>query len=629
MNNKIINNKIINNKIINNKINSIIKRKYDETLFDEFIEKNNFKNKRSKNNNNEWISGTSVANYLNGEPLLDWLNLYYYDKLQQKINNTNNISNISNTFNKNPLITNGLIFEKKIYEDLKKKFKSDFVQVFDTQYSNPEEYDNKYKQTLKYINDKVPIIAQAVLIDDKIKFRGVADLLIRHDYINKIFNRPVNIDNKKLYYVFDIKWTNMTLCVDEKTIRNEGRFKAYKAQLYIYNYILGKMQNHLQNYAFIIAKSWKIDSVHNFQHGYSCYDLVGVIDYLDRDNIIIKKTYDAILWLKKLKKYGSDYDPLKPHIKEMCVNASNQNDSNWKYVKKELLKTTKDITSIYQLSQSDRDLLFDKNIKSWDDNRCNSTELKLKGKKAIIVDKILEINRQNLIKILPKNIKDIKDNRENWKEKYTTDMYIDFETISDNFKVLENMNIYNSMNETPIIFMIGLGYEIDEKFIYKVFKIDKLNKNEEKKILLEFFNYVKNICKDNNPRFFHWSHAEKTLFTKATNTFDYDFNIDNISWIDLYDIFVNEPIVVNGALNYKLKEIGNAMYKNNLIETSYESDENGINAMTEGIDYYNNIDNIDNISNINNIDKINNIIKYNEKDCKILWEIVKYLRSYR
>ena len=425
----------------------------------------------------------------------------------------------------------------------------------------------------------------------------------------------------------------MTLCADGKTIRNEGRFKSYKGQLYIYNYILGKMQNYTPNQTFIMAKNWKIDKTNNPESGYSCYDIAGVIDYAERDNIYIKKTRDAINWINTVRKSGLCYSPLNPTIKEMCVNASNQNDQQWTNIKKEIIKQTKDITAVWQLTQTHRDKIFDEGIRSWNDPRCNSKNLGLTdGKKANTIDKILEINRQNDIKIMPRKKDDIKDNRFNWKKKYPTDFYIDFETISEQLGLLENINIYDSRMNTQIIFMIGIGYEFEDRFHYKVFKMNEFNLEEEKRIVKEFKEFIDNLCKDLDeddeyyPRFFHWSHAEKTMLDGALERHPSLNNmwLDRIGWIDLCDIFTNEPIVVKGALSFKLKEIGNAMFSNGLISTYWDTSDmsDGLTAMTKGIEYYNKENKTDDDEKT-----MESIVKYNKIDCKVLWDMVKYFRN--
>ena len=171
-----------------------------------------------------------------------------------------------------------------------------------------ETFNENLGKVGNYLNDLikkgVPIIAQAVLMNKKCRMRGIADLLIRSDHLNKLFKRPIlkqneiKYRNKPYYVVIDIKWTSMTLCVDGETIRNEGRFKAYKGQLLIYNYLLGKTQNFTPPFSFIMAKNWKIDSKSDPKEGYSCFDLLGKVNYKTRDNDYIKKTNDAINWVQ-------------------------------------------------------------------------------------------------------------------------------------------------------------------------------------------------------------------------------------------------------------------------------------------------------------------------------------------
>lgn len=607
---------------------SMLKRKADIQEF----------NSPKKIKNNDWISGTSVANYLNGEPLLDWLNLYYNDykfndkritrSMTKKNNNTSN-NNSTNKESDNPLFHNGLLFESKIYIDLEKKFGDKFVQIHFDKF----DFDDGYKKTLKQIEQQTPIIAQAVLVDYDSKMRGVADLLVRSDYVNKIFKKKIidkNMHNELFYIVIDIKWTSMVLCVDGKTIRNDGRFKAYKGQLYIYNYILGKIQNYMPPIALIMAKNWKIDSKYEPSYGYSCYDVAGIIDYSDKDNIFVDKTLKAIEWINNVRINGLSYCPLNPTIKEMCVNASNHNDNSWTDVKKEILEHTKDITQVWHLTQKHRDCGFDKNIKSWDDLECTTENLEMNDSKTSnTIDKILDINRQNKYFIYPNKLKDIKDNRFNWKKSYPTDFFIDFETTSELLSKLNDINIHNSKINTQLIFMIGVGYVYDDKFHYKCFKMNELNLDEERRILTEFKNFIDDLSENLDARekyttrLFHWSNAEQIMlenaFTRHNSLIDMWQN--HIEWIDLCEIFTSEPIVVKGSVTFKLKDITNALFSHGLIKTNWNNSEisDGISAMTNAMKYYD--------SNTKNEDIINNIMKYNKIDCKVLWEILDFLRN--
>ena len=619
-----------NNNTFNNSINSEFRGSLNSL---DFLKTKKFRS-------NDWISGTTVANHLNGEPLIDWLKLYYDDYHFNEGRVTRSIKRsgsgkFTQATTDNPLLSNGLLFEKCVYDDLKLKFGNAFYKVCDSDI----DFDVHCEETMRHINLKTPIIAQAVLVDESTKLRGIVDLLVRSDFINKIFKRKVieKSEYKKnggtYYIVVDIKWTSMTLCVDGRTIRNEGRFKSYKGQLFIYNYLIGKIQNYTPPVAVILAKNWKIDKKNNPEEGFSCYDIAGIIDYVKKDNMYIKKTCDAIEWIHKVRTEGLQHTPLNPTIKEMCVNSSNHFDNGWGDVKKEILKHTKDITQVWFLTQKHRDYAFGKKIRRWDDKNCTTSKLNMtQSKTTNTIDKILEINRQNKYKILPKTRNDIKDNRFNWKTKYPTDFYIDFETLSEQVGKLANINIYDSKMNTQIIFMIGVGYEYNGKFNYKCFKMNYFDINEEKRIVREFKQFIDQLTTrfdvndDYCPRLFHWSHAERSMLENSLTRHTELLNMweNQVMWVDLCDIFIKEPIVVKGALCFKLKEIAQAMFSHGLINTSWADIElnDGFTAMVNGMKYYM-------IENKTEEDEkiIVEIQKYNEIDCKVLWEILKYLRN--
>jgi hypothetical protein len=157
------------------------KRKADQS---DSIEIDNFEetiknlSKKSKMDN-EWISGTTIANYLNGEPLLDWLKLYYNEygfnegritrSTVKKYKQTNSVKLETNTTEQNPLLSNGLLFESKVYEDLEGKFKKAFFKIDTFKNGCEIDFDKGFEETLKQLEMKTPIIAQAVLLDRQTK----------------------------------------------------------------------------------------------------------------------------------------------------------------------------------------------------------------------------------------------------------------------------------------------------------------------------------------------------------------------------------------------------------------------------------------------------------------------------
>jgi hypothetical protein len=180
--------------------------------------------------------------------------------------------------------------------------------------------------------------------------------------------------------------------------------------------------------------------------------------------------------------------------------------------------------------------------------------------------------------------------------------------------------------------MIGVGYIENNEFSYKVFHMNDLTNDEEYRVLSEFIDFINikndelNENKKYNIRLFHWSHAEQTMmenaFLKYPNLLE-KMTDDHIEWVDMCDIFTSEPIVVKDALCFKLKEIGNALYSNGLINTYWTKSEiaDGFAAMCYGIKFYQKENKTE-----NDYKMFNTIIKYNKIDCKVVWEIVNLLR---
>ena len=127
--------------------------------------------------------------------------------------------------------------------------------------------------------------------------------------------------------------------------------------------------------------------------------------------------------------------------------------------------------------------------------------------------------------------------------------------------------------------------------------------------------------------FVHWYPAEPICYRKLKHRMlRCGSRLPDIDFMDLYQLFRNEPITVNGALNFSLKSIAKSMNAHRLIKTSWDSNNpcsNGLNAMLLAHKAYQESDSPLDESNV----IMHNIIHYNMVDCKVLWEIISYLRE--
>jgi hypothetical protein len=123
---------------------------------------------------------------------------------QTKFNKINQINPINPLNPSNTLMSNGLKFEKKVYDYLQEKYSHHFINIIPYNNINFErDYKKLNKITLDLIKFNVPIIAQAVLVNKTTRMRGIVDLLIRSDYINRIFKRQVLKPSELKYLLTD------------------------------------------------------------------------------------------------------------------------------------------------------------------------------------------------------------------------------------------------------------------------------------------------------------------------------------------------------------------------------------------------------------------------------------------
>lgn len=559
------------------------------------------------------VSATRIKNYLLKDGLLDLL------KIRLKKRSSNNSNN-------NILCRKGILFEKNIITEIKKKV--DVVEIIDEY--DPDRNIEDISETLKYMMDGIPVIAQAPLYHTKSKTYGVADLLIRSDYVNKLIKEsPLDADEEvtkapKLkgdyhYIVIDIKWSSLPLCSNGKNIRNCDRYYCYKGQLAIYNIALGELQGYTPNKSYILGKGFSYTKTKNKKTQYfkshNSFDKLGIINYKDFDNKYIDLTLEAVKWVRHVNDNHHNMTINPPSEKKLYPNMCNTYDNPFRKIKNKIAGDINEITSIWNVGVRNRDIAFDNNIYSWRDPKFTANLIGINGRRGEVIDKIININR-DADEIISPTI--IKNNTHNWKTKYPSEFFLDFEAINECF-FDKDINVKYTKDESGVIYLIGLGYNRDNKWTFEHFIQKSYSKNEERDIIDNMFKRIIELSDGNDAKIYHWGHAEQSMLKRADYRHNnrWTRNIQNLIFIDMCKIFTEEPIVIKGLLNFGLKNVVKAMKDNNLIQTSWEGDiTSGLQAMTDAANRYE--------LSINDFD---DIIRYNEIDCKVLWEILTYLRD--
>jgi predicted RecB family nuclease len=100
-----------------------------------------------------------------------------------------------------------------------------------------------------------------------------------------------------------------------------------------------------------------------------------------------------------------------------------------------------------------------------------------------------------------------------------------------------------------------------------------------------------------------------------------------VNWFDLWaQVVRKEPVVVRGALSFGLKSFARALHSHGLIETSWgDTKVDGLGAMTGA--WWCDEEASNRGVPLMDTDLMQEIARYNEVDCKVMMEIVRYLRQ--
>jgi RNase_H superfamily len=589
----------------------------------------------------DWVSATQTKNYLLDDGFIDVLQ---YNSTNVIKANPNYAKDIGKTIGLAAngkgfipsLMNSGNVFESKVFSLLKKELgEKNIVNIGGNH--NPRS-TQKYRETIEQIKKGVPLIFQGILRNYENKTHGIADILIRSDWINRftdvnslkqeeIHVSAANLKTKYHYVVIDIKYKSLPLRSDGIHLRNDANLKAYKSQLWIYNDALSKIQGYSPPYAFILGSKWKYTSKSIVFEGNSCFDRLGRIDYGNLDNIYISKTKDAVEWLKDVRENEYDLSKYPLPRDELYPNMCNRYDYPYHGIKKTFAENNNDLTLLWNVGPKQRRIANKKGVYKWNDPKCNPEILGVTGKKrARVLDRILEANHAEGKNIYPKYIE---NNFADWKntEGRNLELFVDFET---------NCSIFNDLEDLPLntgealIFLIGAGYIHPEtkEWVFEKFVVNEITESEESRICFDFVKFINNLALKfrikNRIVLWHYSHAEVSSWKRFQERNSKSFDMQ---WVDLLQVFLKEPIGIKGALNYSLKTISKTFYHHGYIQTIWDIGDVGNGADAAVGAYKVDLECKKNKTSFADHDLTYEIVKYNEVDCRVLQEILFYLRE--
>lgn len=588
----------------------------------------------------DWVSATETRNYSQDEHLLDWLKLFGERngfKSDEKYPDFDQRTDFSRF-----VMEKGILFEKAIANYLScgldlHEINSDGVQ---------EPFQSLYSQTITAINSGAELIYQPAMIHYPSKTYGFSDFLIRSDKLKELFPENITLEESQIpcsisgdnpwhYRVIDIKFATLNFLSGGDLSASQGSSWAYMHQIYIYNRALGAMQGYRPPGGYLLGRKWrqKIKGVELRSN--NSLDRLGFVPDTTTSRSkgpLPESVESACLWLRELRSEGESWNVFpEPTRPELRPNMTSINDQPWHRCKREIDDILKDLTGLWQVGVAKRNDANNIGILRRDQLGYTSGQLGVGGEKqSRKLQQIIDVNSKASKKtILPEKI--IQCNQD-WRINDDVEFFVDFETVSD---LDDDFTKIPESGGTPLIFMIGCGHVESGEWVWSCFTTDSLCEASEAEVIEQWIAYMDDVISrlaatEAKPRVFHWSHAEKSTFETAFNS-AVNRHPDKVwnkpYWYDfLKNVIREEPVTVQGAFGFGLKAIATAMKKLSYIETGWDAGPtDGLGAMVgawtaareakaKGI-------------KLTETSLMEEIKKYNEVDCKVMMEIINYLRS--
>jgi hypothetical protein len=540
-----------------------------------------------------WISASEFENFVKNDTISDCLATFQNNKRPHPHPLT-------------LLFQKGIEYEEKVIARLREKtgLKLEKYSSFATSRDYPLEDKIGELDLNRVINSMKhgePIIYSGYIFSLKECIRGIPDLLIRNDYIQKIFKNLPTIASGiskfgDYYYIpVEIKFSTITLDKSSLYISNIGRAKIYKTQLFTYNKILEDLQGFMSKNAFIISKR----TISGSGDIMDPFDTPGIIDFSCRDNEVVKLFYEGLEWLKYVKNNKWNTQRI---INEKIYPNMKADNPVFEKEKQEIANSVGEITEFFYCNTRNRKLAFDNSITSWKNPLLDANILGFyPGSKSIAerVDLLLKINRGELGDYYPSKI--LKNTRiidiGNSEE-----IFVDFETV------MCGLDMDSPLPQDERIFLIGVLY----KGNYIPFLSKDLSQEEEYKVLIDFYNFWVSTGK---PKIWYW-YAETIMWKKAQERHK---SLNPIEGFDLHKIFYEEPFVVRGCKNFKLKSYIKALKALGKIHIELPSETcgDGLKCMFLAYNFY-----------MGTTKKMSQeILDYNKLDCQYLDILLNFIRE--
>jgi hypothetical protein len=588
----------------------------------------------------EWVGASRTINFCCEDPLLDWLNAHGETRgfVRDGQPRADGLSTDFREF----IFRKALEFEATVVAELSRRHDARTICGASGESRDRE----KVEATWQAMCDGAEIIVQGALWNAETQTYGAPDLLVRSDVLQRIFPDSLSESHARQgapdlvladhhYRVVDVKFTTLELLRDGHA--GSGHLK-HMVQIWLYNEALGRIQGFTPDAGYLLGRRWKQSK----ERGDSALDRLARIDRdrtFDAGTSLRMLAANACDWVRRVRHEGASWQVLpEPSVPELRPNMRNTEDQPWHRAKGEIARTLEDVTLLPRVTPDKRAVALACGVCRWTDARCSATLFGITGDTyEAVVDAVIAANHssEHGALVFPDRVT---TNESMWREPVAPEFYVDFETVSD---LDEDFSTFPVAGGQPLIFMIGCGYlagPSDRRvWTHRVFTASSLTLAEERRIIDEWLAHMAAVCDDAGvtldvARAFHWSPAETSNLTNAYNAAfvrQGEPAWPRVPWIDLLNKVVKaQPVTVRGAFGFGLKAVARALHTYGFIDTLWQdSATDGLGAMVGAWSCHHEARRRG--VPMADLDLMREIEDYNEVDCKVMCEVLSYLRKHR
>lgn len=530
----------------------------------------------------EGLSATDIKNFMMDDPLMDYIQLRPDEVRRALLPST-----IEDEADCQPPPTKRQ--RRTIMSDLAVQFEASAIRE-EIMLKCPNNFylgHNDSTITEKLISQGVPIIYKAKVTDVKNNFVACVDLLVRHDYIDKLF---ISADEgskkrKKLpRYHHRTKFGHVPYVIVMLTFKKIGLKRDGLHVLKFSNFAYTEGVMALTNQALTSIQRSKCGN-----GGYLLSTRERTFARVDPPPSIVAKATEALEWRRRVLQ-GEKFSLLpKPSINHLYPNM--KNDTVVDNLKTKYADMIGELTQISFITPHHRNLAIQlygvDSINHPDVSKIVPRDIGITGRTA--QDHVLHfITAQSLP--LDHGLSFRGDRRMIPEERIES--YIDFETF------------YNFQQEKTQPYMFGMWTEGGE---YKCVVLENLTDESIDK----FWKGISDLLKPPMKVVASWGHIENHLLNKVSTC-----NFSHLKIIDLCSICSSSGLMIPKMKSYRLKDIGKCLHLSNLTNLTWKGETTtAMTAMSHAMRHYLE----------GKTWNLEAVTKYNEVDCQMLHVIHQLL----